>query len=719
MSAASEMKEDLETSSAEVGDQGAQESEAASSGAEEEAAEENGAEESSAEERESAENQVEEAPEDTFKPDGPIEALLTRNTSSYTLYQYWLIIRDIYLSVDRRTLGFSRILLGFLMIMDLFRRTPDWLNMFSDKGVLPNHVQLWRTSGWGLFSIVTGFSTAPELWALWFVILCTFVCVFIGYKTKIAQVFALVFVSGMNARILLIENGGYVVYNLLALWTCFLPMGDRFSVDSLLASMRRRKEANADELNDRTGVLEERLAKPHVSLVVGVILMQICAIYYFNVIHKTGGLWKNGTAVHYVLYVDRMVTPIVGLVREQIPTILILIATKFVLMAEAGIPIALVSPIGRTWARRIVLVLMCTLHIGFGSTFVLGPFAWAMCVFSTLLLTTADWEISIRTMRRKHRARVVLFDGSSAGALWVCRLLKRLDRYELLTFRDEAGIDGLLAVERHTDASRVYRSAAMSEIIAALPLGPVVAWKWRLPGISHAVDAIWNALARRNATQMFGLRLPKMASMAPLDEMAPLRFTARRIVIGLREMMVLVMFTAALNQALVELWCTKNLYKWPHPEPLRLLSQKFRFLQGWFMFSPGPVTDDGTIVVDAKTIDGRSIDPLWGKPPNWDLLHAKSLRYNQIWCDYFNRMKDPGNANFRDAMKEYMFRLPERTGRPEDAIVSGDVYWIHDMNPPFGKTESYKFEKQKLFSFENPSARPRVNTTVVPPTPGG
>ena len=47
------------------------------------------------------------------------------------------LLRDAYLTFDRRTLGFSRILLGFLMIMDLFRRTPDWMSMFGDHGVLP------------------------------------------------------------------------------------------------------------------------------------------------------------------------------------------------------------------------------------------------------------------------------------------------------------------------------------------------------------------------------------------------------------------------------------------------------------------------------------------------------------------------------------------------------------------------------------------------------
>jgi hypothetical protein len=33
----------------------------------------------------------------------------------------------------------------------------------------------------------------------------------------------------------------------------------------------------------------------------------------------------------------------------------------------------------------------------------------------------------------------------------------------------------------------------------------------------------------------------------------------------------------------------------------------------------------------------------------------------------------PSTTAYRDSMRDYIFRYPERTGRPEDAIVSGDV----------------------------------------------
>ncbi len=132
------------------------------------------------------------------------------------------------------------------------------------------------------------------------------------------------------------------------------------------------------------------------------------------------------------------------------------------------------------------------------------------------------------------------------------------------------------------------------------------------------------------------------------------------------------------------------------------------------MFSPNPVMDDGTIVVDAVTIDGRHVDPfMGGKPPNFDLLTAKSLWLTQIWGDYFNRIKDQGSSGYRDAMKDYIFRYHERTGRPEDAIVSGEVYWVHDMNPRWNDTKSYALEKQKLFDF----AKPGYAVPPLPPPP--
>lgn len=893
---------------------------------------------------------------------------------------WWEDLRDHYFTIDRRTLGLTRLMLGFFLLFDLWRRTDDWWKMFSTEGVLPNHFNLFRpqSNGW---SLLNAFSTREELCLLWAFILVVFFCLFIGYKTKVMQVLAALIVASMNGRILLIENGGYVVNNLLLLWTAFLPLGDRFSVDALLAANQQRRERTTKELNDRSTDTELWRLKPHVSLVCFVILLQLCAVYFFNVIHKTGPDWHNGRAVHYVLYVDRMANPLIGEIRNFIPDSLLLMGTKSTMGMEAGMTLALLCPIARVWAKRVAILFITILHLAFGTTFVLGPFAWALCVFSVTLFSREDWELAIKTMRRQHRARTVLFNRHSEAQLWFCRMLKRLDNFQLLTFQAKKGVSGL-TIRNGRDV--ITGTRALGDVIAALPVGPLIAAPVRLfamAGIGDTIGramgpklgtflgfdrrrlvptvpsrdakeapfdvfearfmgawlrdyygkakglslvtipiarlggllivllltvAVWSALSEgliSGGARLFNLRVLRMAAqkgsalllvivvlllllraqdggdgrgdklrslvarknvwvqgvglvivvlgmvsiaritvparipigrnvvhwidlaliplgglvavlplakadklrvwlnelfdpggwglqvcgvctvfiggfinvyLAPLGKRkldwnihetvysflnwdynredlffwagllvavlgahialtpllkmnltvpAPVSAKGRRIGVGFRELFILLFFCGAINQALIELWVARPL-KMPQPSPVRELAHKMRYLQGWFMFSPNPVKDDGTIVTDAITVDGRRVDPFSIDamrtaalmPPDFDLPGAKSFGYNQIWSDYYNRMHMPANSQFRKPMEEYIFRLQERTGNPNDTIVKGKVYWVHDINPIWAErrdpktgkkalvrfTESTAFTRKELFSFKNP-----------------
>ncbi len=652
-------------------------------------------------------------------PDGAAPA--PRSSVGQALREWGAMLRDYYLTFDRRVLGFTRLMLGFYLIMDLCHRGAWWQEMYSTEGILPNNVNLFRPQAWGAFTIFNSFSSPFECQVLWAFMLVVFTCLFLGYKTKLMQLLSVVLVTGMNGRVLLVENGGYVVQNLLLMWTCFLPLGDRFSLDAMLASMKRRREASADELNDRSNVLTPHQLSPHVTVMGFVLMIQLAAIYFFNVIHKTGVNWKNGTAVHYVIYVDRMATPMVALLRDHIPNWMILVMTRCAMAFEAGIPVALLSPLGRVWARRLAIFMINALHIAFGFTFCLGPFAWACCIFSTLLFSAEDWELFNETMRRPHRARTIIFDVKSPGAMLVCRILKRLDHFELLTFQEgKAGPLGIAVAG--ANGKLVKRGAAFAQALAALPLGPLYAWMFRAPILGGIFDAICASIEKRSASADLGLTLrPSFTADGP----SPLRRGGRKALVVVRELLTVVMFAGAVNQAMVELWVINRRWKAPQPEALRVLAHKARYLQGWFMFSPNPVMDDGTVVVDAITVDGRHVDPFsihsrpWTlREPDFDLIHAKSLWLTQAWGDYFNRIHLPGNTAYRDSMKEYMYKLPQRTGNPNDAIVSGDVYWIVDQNPRWNEKESYKLEKNKLFSFDNPNI-PHTRAPDPPPAPTG
>ena len=155
----------------------------------------------------------------------------------------WLrLLLDLYGTFDRRTLALSRIVLGFLLLMDLIHRGAVFHDLFSDEGVLPVWFSLERRVARGVFSIFNAFSTTGELRVLWALMAAVAVCLMVGYRTKVAQVLALVLFGSMNTRVVFVENGGFGIENLLLLYTVFLPMGDRFSVDALLASLKRRRE---------------------------------------------------------------------------------------------------------------------------------------------------------------------------------------------------------------------------------------------------------------------------------------------------------------------------------------------------------------------------------------------------------------------------------------------------------------------------------------------
>ena len=142
-----------------------------------------------------------------------------------------------------------------------------------------------------------------------------------------------------------------------------------------------------------------------------------------------------------------------------------------------------------------------------------------------------------------------------------------------------------------------------------------------------------------------------------------------------------------------------------------------RLYQGWGMFAPNPITDDGSITVDARTIDGRKIDPFTGKEPDLDLTDADGLGLGQIPQDYFNRIRLDRNTVYRQGLTEYLRAWHLRTGHPEDELVSFDVYWVRDQCPAPGDKHPYANETLALLSYRKQGYKPPPGQPPLPPLP--
>ncbi len=142
--------------------------------------------------------------------------------------------------------------------------------------------------------------------SLFAVALCCHLCLLVGWHARLFAVISFILVTSLDNRLVLVENGGYVVVNLVTLYACFLPVERRFSVDALRRSYRERHEKTAADLDAR--YLPAWATEDYVSLAVFLVVLNLAVVYFFNVINKNGEIWRKGETVHYVLFLNRMVT---------------------------------------------------------------------------------------------------------------------------------------------------------------------------------------------------------------------------------------------------------------------------------------------------------------------------------------------------------------------------------------------------------------------------
>jgi len=283
-------------------------------------------------------------------------------------------VRQAYLTTDLRSLALGRIGLALVLLANLIMRALVLRDFYSNDGLLPNHTLLWRPEQWPVFSLLFVAST-PAMAAAAFV-LCgvAFLALLVGYRTKAAQVASYIAVLSLNARSFF--NGGDIVLCELALWSIFLPVGRVWSVD---AALDRRRGARTDDSD-----------KQVVAPAVAVLLGQLFFIYLLNAVHKNGATWRDGSAVHYVLHQDTIVTSIGLWVRGWITPGLSKALTWGTLAVEWTLPVLLASPVAPLATRRAALCLAASLHIGFVLFINLEMFTPAMLAYLPFLLRGQD-----------------------------------------------------------------------------------------------------------------------------------------------------------------------------------------------------------------------------------------------------------------------------------------------------------------------------------------
>jgi Vitamin K-dependent gamma-carboxylase len=296
------------------------------------------------------------------------------------------LFQRIYMTADLRSLAAGRIAMSLVLLLDLFKRWVQIDTWYTNEGLIPNHTLLWRPSFDHEFSLFFACSYTSQAMVGFFLCFVAYLFLLVGYRTRLAQIAACFCLLNLHGRLLLFDNGGDVVLGLLCVWTTFLPTGRRFSIDALLT--KRRPPAQRPR---ETFALTPD-GKSVVSLGVMALMAQLALIYFFNAIHKGGRNWMEGTAVHYVFHLDRLVTTLGVWMRDKLSLWQIKALTYGALGIEWSLPYLLLSPLAVRWSRRIAILFVIQLHIGFALFMNLGNFVPAMISYTPNFLTGADWD---------------------------------------------------------------------------------------------------------------------------------------------------------------------------------------------------------------------------------------------------------------------------------------------------------------------------------------
>lgn len=649
-------------------------------------------------------------------------------------------LRDHYLRIDARSLGLFRLAFGLVLLTDLFRRWRHLKVFYSNEGVLPNHNHLFnlRESG-QVWSFLHAFSTPDENYFAFVLILLVYVTFLVGYRTRVFHALSLACLVSLTARNILLENAGnYAAIGLLA-FTVFLPLGSRFSLDSLLASMAARDEKTADELNFRPAMSDDVVQAERspgwtpTSLAAFAVLAQIAVIYLATALQQRGA-WRDGTALYYALNAQRWVSG-AGAAARALPAGLLSLWTRGLYVAGWAIPALIFVPVAfrRTRWAAIGLVIFHALTLGIFFSF--GLYAWSLLAAAALLIPRETWD-SFERAPLDRRLCTVIYDADCGVCLWLVRVLTRLDLRHHLTLQGNDDIAELLVRKPHgaivrvappkeltlalvletvvvvDPAGRVFtRSRAVSEVIQALPFGWLVAWGMRVPGIAQLLDRLYDAFASRR--QEISVAIGKGAcgipphpendgeaesAVEPSPDIAPATLLARRILGSFREVAVAIMLAAMLAQTTRVNALPVTI---PQGKVLEAVAAWPRMLARWNVLTPEPPTVDEFCVVDAQTRNNQNVDPLTGREPQVNPAAMRGTGLGQLWDDYLTRMHETAWVEFQKGFRDYLTKGgPAWADATGDRQIGGfDGYWVKQPIPAPGEARAAEATRERMFNY--------------------
>ena len=305
-------------------------------------------------------------------------------------------IRNVF-GIDERSLALLRIGLATTLLIDLAIRAGSLSAHYTDQGVLPRHVHFELLPDPWSWSLHMLSGTVFYQGLLMLMAAAAAVAMGVGYRTRLMAIVSWVLLVSLHARNPLILNAGDMLLRMLLLWSVFLPLGARASIDRL-----RRAEVFSD--GDAADYEPLRL-----SIATAGFLLQLVIVYVVTGIAKLFGPWPSGDAMQSIFAIDLYAKPLATHLLEY-PGLLQRIsqATPWF---EITVPLVALLPIMTQRLRLVAIAVMVLFHIGIELTLHVGLFSLVSLVGWSAFLPPIFWDwcdrhVSLDRLRRWWEQRV-------------------------------------------------------------------------------------------------------------------------------------------------------------------------------------------------------------------------------------------------------------------------------------------------------------------------
>ncbi len=279
-------------------------------------------------------------------------------------------------ALDLRSLALFRIGLALILLWGITLFSLETTFFFTDQGVMQREalkqIEFPLSIVWWISPHFLSGSIAWQVFLLSLSAVTAF-SLLVGYRTKLALAISLFLLLGSHARQPMILQGNDVLLRCALFWSLFLPLGARWSIDSL-------KKTIVPFSSNRI-----------ISWGSAALILQLGIVYFNAAIPKMSYEWVgDGSALYYVLNMDYFSKPF-GYWMIQFPTLLSLL-TKQTLLIEFAVPFLILMPVGNSIIRLLVIAMMWGFHLGIYFCMDVGLFSPMCMVYWLVFLPSCFWD---------------------------------------------------------------------------------------------------------------------------------------------------------------------------------------------------------------------------------------------------------------------------------------------------------------------------------------